>query len=159
MSTWTPIKLRLRGSDAEIFDGETDFAGGGAGAQAVYTGNSVNIANGASGDLTFDTLALGPALLDISTPDAPTFLTAGVYAVALNASGDALTAAGYATLGLAATGGFAFTADTEHPEDTWATSLGVCVVAAGDPLLAVVNNFDGAAARNFAISACSVVKL
>lgn len=133
----------------------------GAGVQAVYTGNNVSVADAATDPLTFDTLASGTALLNITAPAAPTFLTAGTYAVSVVFTGDALTAAGYAVGAVTsgATGGFSFGAGyTQSPPDTFGAS-GVCVAAAGDTLAAELTSHDGASARNFSIAAAVVVKL
>ena len=69
----------------------TDESGGGAPnggkSKAQYVGNNVSIAPNFNADLTWDTLLVGDALLDISTPTAPTVIHAGIYAVTVWAMG------------------------------------------------------------------------
>lgn len=65
-------------------------------ARAIYFGNNVSINNGATGSLTWDSIqGGGTALLDLTAPGLPTFVTAGVYAVSVYVSAAAnMTAAG-----------------------------------------------------------------
>ncbi len=133
-------------------------AGAVATVQAVYQGNAVNIGNGASANLTWDTLSTGTALLDLTDPANPTFLTDGTYAVTALFVGDALTAAGYAAGQLTVAGAALALNETQNPADTWSTS-GTVVASAGDILDAPVVNEDGVSARNFNIRSAVVVKL
>lgn len=129
--------------------------------QAVYAGNIVNVADNATGILTWDTLASGTELFDRSNLVAPAFLTAGAYAITVVAEcQQALTAAGNASFFLsnsAAAGQAIFTRST-LPFGGVILSQ-VQIFAAGDTLQLSVTNNDGAVARDFDISGAIVVKL
>lgn len=82
----TPLKL-FKGDPlnelVESFSGFTDLQVGAA-EQATYFGSLVSVAAGASAPLPWTTLASGVDLLDRSTPDSPTFLADGLYALMLS---------------------------------------------------------------------------
>lgn len=130
--------------------------GGGSAVQAVYSGTSVSVLNGAADNLTWDTLASGTELLDRTDPANPTFLAAGTYAISVVFTGDALTAAGYAIGQVSAPVTFG-AGYTPVPAATWGAS-GTVIVAEGDTLNASLVNQDGASARNFNIDVAVVVK-
>jgi len=143
-------------------------AGGGSGpVGAIYSGNAVTIANTASGNLTWDTLAAGTDLLDRSTPGSPKFLAAGTYAVTASVRASALTAAGWATVSLSVVSlSSSFTAETAIGPSpaTLVVVTAVIVVTDADigfssgPVIQVTN-LDGAASRDFTLNAAEIVKL
>jgi hypothetical protein len=166
--TWGPIKLRLSGSDQEIFDGEASPAPGGGSmpVQGTYSGNAVTIANGASENLTWDTLAAGTELLNRSVPDSPLFLAAGTYAVSCSIQVSDLTANGKAALNLefnSLVSAAYFPAYLVAP-GVLMTITAVVVITDADlgfgpnPVLSV-HNQDGAASRDFSIQNATIVKL
>lgn len=133
--------------------------GGSQPVQAVYDGNVVTVANNAAGALTFDSLSSGTALLDITTPEAPTFLTAGTYAITGGYSASvALTAGGFC-IGSISSNSASANLPAVHP-DLVGTVVPLTLIAeAGDPCGLTIINKDGAEARDFALSGFVVVKL
>ncbi len=140
-------------------DGVAQVAVGFAPVQGVYLGNSVAVANGGAGNLTFDTKASGTELLDRSDPANPAFLAAGTYAISLQCnSGAGLTAGGSVTVGLTVAGETLPEGYTQKPQIGWGVS-GVVVAGVGNVITATVQNFDGALSRNFSIASAVIVKL
>jgi hypothetical protein len=71
-------------SGVEVFTGTITPAPGGGSQPTTreqISGNSVSIADSASGDLTWDTKLSGDSLLDLTAPANPLIIAAGVYAV------------------------------------------------------------------------------
>ncbi len=145
-------------------------AGGGGGSQpitreALY-GNAVTITNGSNGSLTLDT-SLGPdSLLDISTPDTPTIITAGTYAFTVGSSvGGSMTAGGGYDLTLAVdtAGENALTQATVvagvHVTNPHASVTVVYHCPAGAAIAVQVNNNDGVQSLDFSVFELIVQRL
>lgn len=132
--------------------------GGSQPVQAIYDGNVVTIANNAQGSLTFDSLNSGTPLLDISTPDAPTFLEAGTYAITGGYSASvALTAGGFCVASINSNAAANMTA--VHPDLAGEVLPLTLVAEAGAPCGLTIINKDGVEARDFALSGFVIVKL
>lgn len=136
-------------------------AAGGTPESEHAQGVNVNIADAASAALTW-TITLGPdSLLDMAAPAAPVVITAGWYVVSVTVGVSALTAGGFADIDLV----------LDPAGDGWIAygamvgpTIRACLTTsahldAGDALAVNVTNHDGAAARDFAISEASVLKL
>lgn len=155
--------LSTGGSTGDVLTRQADgtYAPAAAGAPhtcEALTGNNVNIADTASGELTWNT-SLGPdSLLDLTTPGLPEFKVAGTYVVAVTVVGLSITAGGFFAVQLFF--------DWSHPTLTPALSAitpafgnseqvtltGAWTFGAGAQLEVTVTNGDGAAARNFRIT-------
>lgn len=143
------------GSDTEIGAG----GGGSQPVQATYFGGVVVINDGESASLPFGTLSEGTELLDRTTPDEPTFLDAGTYALTAQvATADPLTSGGFITAWVsfgATTPAF----DTsEHPA-AGMTLTAIQTVAANDACGVHVTNHDGAASCSAGLGSATLVKL
>ena len=128
-------------------------------ARAQYSGLGVSINDGASANLTWDTLAVGTALLDLTDPANPTVLTAGNYAVSvIFRPSDAMTAGGYyrADLELDEVNDDATllqdspaaTAANTEPEQSLSLTY---YIPAGGLINAIVHNHDGASTIHFGL--------
>jgi hypothetical protein len=140
--------------------------GGGGGSapttRAQYFGNPVSIDNGDVEPLTWDTLGIGTALLDITDPAAPTIVTAGTYAVSVTVmAAQSMTATGFfnVTFEMDQAGEDPSNGSISSPTAIVAQSQPVVVqtlvyyVPAGGILGVVVTNEDGAKAVSFELSA------
>jgi len=133
--------------------------------RAEYGGNSVTIANGATGVITWDTKYLGDDLLDLTDPENPAVIIAGVYIVTVAvASSEPLTAAGEAQI--------AFDMDNDGDDpNTLSTFPGsgaggmsgsvtiAYYIPAGGTLHLRVKNFDGASSRDFNLTEAVVQRV
>jgi hypothetical protein len=130
--------------------------------QAAYNGSGVSIANGATGQVTWDSLFSGTELLDRTDPANPLFLSTGTYAItATLGSTFPLTAGGscVAYLFEQEAGATSAAAYTEKPELGITVSVVVVVTDVSQPLQALVENFDGVSARFFLLAAGVIVQL
>ena len=154
-------KVRIEGT-VTFTDPANQPGGGGYTApitRAVYSGDAINIADGNTDSLTWDSLDAGTALLDIVTDNqSPTVITAGVYALSVTVLGATLTATGYfvLTLVLDLNGDDAElrVASPLAAATQSSPRIGLCAVyylPAGAVLRAQVANGDGAAARDFSL--------
>lgn len=126
----------------------------------ILSGNPTAVGNGASAALTWNTKDSGSALLDLTTPDAPKIVTAGVYAVTVTVTPAAITAAGYYTVSLALdSSGDDASVSTTSPASAIANTAPVIscgltyFVPAGGVIAVTVGNFDGANSVNFSLAA------
>jgi hypothetical protein len=135
--------------------------------RALYTGNAVTVANGANAYLTLNTKNSGTALLNISVPDTPTVVTAGVYAVTVEFQPqDVLTTGGHynAHLGLDA-GGDNPDVQVDSPVSTAASNAPqVCIAVtyylpAGSEIAVRLWNYDGTASVPYAIGAFVIQRI
>lgn len=128
-------------------------------------GNNVNVNNGAGALLTWDTKGAGVELLDRSTLNAPTIITAGVYAVAVTARGLTMTATGGYLLvleldanGADATAEDSALASAAYPSPETFAALVYYLPAGALVAVSVLNN-DGVAARDFVLTNAVIQRL
>lgn len=161
MAPLTPLRL-FKGDPlnelVETFAGYAEL-GAGAGAQATYSGGNVTIADGGGDTLPLGSLDSGVELLDRSAPANCTMLESGVYAVTANLVCSGMTAGGSWAAGIS--GGQGAGAATTFLFGGLGTSTLTYVSGylAGDALVVVAINRDGAVARDFAVSSLTLVKL
>jgi len=134
--------------------------------RAVYDGNDTSIANGASAPLTWDTKLAGSALLDLTVPAAPVFVTAGVYSIAVWVAADsAMTAAGFYTVLLTLNAADSARLTIESSVATAANMSPDAVVtgcyyfAASAGPVVTVHNLDGVQTIDFLIGAAVVQRI
>lgn len=122
--------------------------------QGRYGGTLTAVANGANADFPW-TLDSGTALLDLSTPAAPSTVEAGTYAISFSLSaGSAFTAGGFANFQLAAgSAGIVY-----GRLFTSASGSIVTALDATNIVILTVSNEDGVAARDFSMDVV-IVKL
>lgn len=137
-----------------------------SGVWAIYSGAALTLPDGETHSLPIDTLVDGTPLLDLSTPDAAKYLEPGTYAIAATVFATTpLTAGGIG--GLFLTGAFhdVLNQDVQSSStDPQRVGLGASIVAvatdeAGLGLSVAVANYDGVAARDYAVQALTIVKL
>lgn len=134
--------------------------------RAYYTGSAVTIANGASGTITWNTKALGDALLNIAAPAAPTIVTAGVYALTAQITPTPMTVGGTYSVSLdldfngddASTVGTSPAAVAGQRSPVVSLNLTYFLPAAGLVKLAVTNN-DGSIGIDFFLALGVVQRL
>lgn len=135
------------------------------GAPELLHGGAVSIGNGAQGAPTWNTVDSGPALLDLTVPDTPTIITAGVYSVAVTVAGNTLTLGGKFNaslfLGLAYEHEMRTSSTPSNAADNTmdVTLLLVAYLAAGAVVNINVTNQDGVSARNFNLYSAVVQRL
>jgi hypothetical protein len=142
----------------------TDAANQPGGSSAPITreqiaGNPTSIANGASVNLPWNVVSSGDALLDLTTPAAPTIVTAGTYAVSVEVDPVAsMTAAGWFSVSLTLDSGGEAAAmnGTSPPASASLDMPGLSVsltyyIPAGGTIVVRVHNGDGVSAIDFVL--------
>lgn len=145
------------------------FPGGGSvPAQETLSGDPVTIVASGNANLTWDTKGSGNDLLDLSTPDAPTVIADGVYAVTIQVNPHftsplTVGATFQAILSLNSELDVAFTTADSSPASV--ANAQPCVsltvvsqMTAGDAINAQVTNWDGAASVDYVLSNAIVQK-
>lgn len=164
-----PYLVHIDGNDGiGVVDGKMSFPdpdnqpGGTQGFESIAS-NPVTIADGAGGALTFNTLDGGDHLVDLTAPEAPVVLAAGIYAIVIPVAPDAMTAAGNYDVTVQAQGQ-ASIVQTSAPASADQAAPGVIItviarLAAGEGWNVNVSNHDGAQSVAFSATFTLVTKL
>jgi len=141
---------------------------GGGGLQTAWeqiVGDPVTIADGGSSRLTWNNKILGSDLLDLSTPDLPTVVQDGVYAVTCTVyTGGSMTLGGYYRLSLYLDeSGNSGSAQASFPVTTFSVQISVIplvfFIPAGGTVALYVANGDGVNAVDFNLQVGVVQRL
>lgn len=134
-------------------------------AQEIILGDNVSVANGDAGSLTWDTVAAGDEILDLTDPSLPVIATAGTYMFVAAINSETITAGGsYQAVLEDNTGAINSTQDSASSDVgnggvPTVTLTGIGLLEIGGSLSLNVTNHDGVAAVNFKILQATILKL